>query len=158
MSSLPGGGHQGQGRGPVDQLLQHLLAGHWQSSSLGGGTVPVPLGPEDGREEAGAQRGEICNIVLVLVFGETITFIGEMIKLVSHRKLLGVNQNFQKLFPVDDYVMNVSWRGKHSRSLILRVKKISQTVGVLNITLSSFWGRKSRLNIQPYLCVQEYLV
>ena len=64
-SSVPGRAHQGERGGTVDQVLQHLLAGHRQSSSLRGRSVSVALdglrvgAPEDGRQEAGAQRGEI---------------------------------------------------------------------------------------------------
>ena len=49
----------------MDELLQHLLAGDRQSSSLGCRGVSVALdglrvgAPEDRREKAGAQRGEI---------------------------------------------------------------------------------------------------
>ena len=57
---VPGRAHQGQGRGPVDQVLQHLLAGDRQSSSLGGRSVSVSVRvAEDGGQEAGAQRREI---------------------------------------------------------------------------------------------------
>ena len=51
--------------GSMDELLQHLLTGDRQSSSLGCRGVSVALdglrvgAPEDGREKAGAQRGEI---------------------------------------------------------------------------------------------------
>ena len=63
--AVPRRGHQGQGGGSVDELLQHLLAGNRQSSSLGCRGVSVALdglrvgAPEDGREEAGAEGGEI---------------------------------------------------------------------------------------------------
>ena len=49
----------------MDEVLQHLLAGDRQSSSLGRRGVSVALdglrvgAPEDGREQGGAQRGEI---------------------------------------------------------------------------------------------------
>ena len=57
---VPGRAHQGQGRGPVDQVLQHLLAGDRQSSSLGGRSVSVSVRvAEDGGQEAGAQSREI---------------------------------------------------------------------------------------------------
>ena len=65
QSSVPGGAHQGEGGGAVDEVLQHLLTGHRQSSSLGCRGVSVALdglrvgAPEDGREQGGAQRGEI---------------------------------------------------------------------------------------------------
>ena len=65
QTTVPRGGYQGQGGGSVDQVLQHLLTGDGQSSSLGGRGVPVALdglrvgAPEDRRQKAGAQRGEI---------------------------------------------------------------------------------------------------
>jgi len=60
---VPGRAHQGQGRGPVDQVLQHLLAGDRQSSSLGGRSVSVSVRvAEDGGQEAGAQSREILRV------------------------------------------------------------------------------------------------
>ena len=59
------GGVEGEGRGTVDQLLQHLLARHRQSSSLGNGSSEVSRvgldglrvgAPEDGRQNTGSQR------------------------------------------------------------------------------------------------------
>ena len=78
QSPVPRRAHQGQRGGPVDQLLQHLLAGDGQSSSLGGRGVSVALdglrvgAPEDGREQAGAQRGEIWKQepVMTMTHGE----------------------------------------------------------------------------------------
>ena len=62
----------------MDQLLQHLLTGDGQSSSLGGRGVSVALdglrvgAPEDGGEQAGAQRGEIWKQepVMTMTHGE----------------------------------------------------------------------------------------
>ena len=57
-------------------MLQHLLAGHRQSSSLGCRGVSVALdglrvgAPEDGREQGGAQRGEIWKQDPVMTQGE----------------------------------------------------------------------------------------
>ena len=39
---VPGGG-EGDGGGPVHQLLQHLLAGHGEAPALGGRAVPLAL-------------------------------------------------------------------------------------------------------------------
>ena len=64
-TSVPRRAHQGEGGGAVDEVLQHLLAGDRQSSSLGRRGVSVALdglrvgAPEDRREKAGAQGGEI---------------------------------------------------------------------------------------------------
>ena len=52
--------HQGQGRGAVHQLLQHLRRGHGESPPLGGGallaldTLSVGV-PEDRGQETGAE-------------------------------------------------------------------------------------------------------
>jgi hypothetical protein len=68
QASVPGRGDQGQRGGSVDELLQHLLAGDREASSLGCRRVAVALdglrvgAPEDGREEGGAQRGEILRV------------------------------------------------------------------------------------------------
>lgn len=59
------GGVKGEGGGTVDQLLQHLLARHRQSSSLGNGSSEVSRvgldglrvgAPEDGRQNTGSER------------------------------------------------------------------------------------------------------